>query len=127
MRISDWSSDVCSSDLRTVEGTGRQPARRLRLFLRRSGRRHGRGPDRQGGAGRHGYRQGDRRVEERAAGNHSPSRRSPTSRSAAAPPMEKALRTAGGTADEAGGDRRRGGEGRRVAVGGESGGGGKHK
>src|SRR3546814_14864164 len=49
------------------------------------------------------YQQGDGRVEGRASGNHSPSRRSPTSRSAAAPPMEKALRTAGGTADDAAG------------------------
>src|SRR3546814_20299273 len=36
MRISDWSSDVCSSDLLILErATGRGDQRRQRLFLRR--------------------------------------------------------------------------------------------
>src|SRR3546814_12476596 len=35
MRISDWSSDVCSSDLILERATGRGDQRRQRLFLRR--------------------------------------------------------------------------------------------
>src|SRR3546814_2780168 len=40
MRISDWSSDVCSSDLRPPGGGGGAPTRRLRQALsrRRCGR-----------------------------------------------------------------------------------------
>src|SRR3546814_8496728 len=33
MRISDWSSDVCSSDLTTITGTGRNSGALLRIPL----------------------------------------------------------------------------------------------
>src|SRR3546814_20979395 len=74
MRISDWSSDVCSSDLRA----GRRAGRRKGTYLlscvpRRTGRhrrqlqgagRHSEGTARQAGAGL----AGKRRVEDRGAG-----------------------------------------------------------
>src|SRR3546814_17019631 len=39
MRISDWSSDVCSSDLRVGEQRSR-PARAQELIIERAGHRH---------------------------------------------------------------------------------------
>src|SRR3546814_12313083 len=78
MRISDWSSDVCSSDLRRY-----RPARRTRLSgtgLRRGYRDEKSGPDDEPGAGHAAAHAGDagrdgrprgawqRRSEERRVG-----------------------------------------------------------
>src|SRR3546814_6683255 len=61
MRISDWSSDVCSSDLRRY-----RPARRTRLSgtgLRRGYRDEKSGPDDEAGAGHAAaHRSEERRV-----------------------------------------------------------------
>src|SRR3546814_10684229 len=73
MRISDWSSDVCSSDLAGRRAGQRKGTYLLPFIPRRTGRhrrqlqgagRHPEGTARQGGAGL----AGKRRVEDRGAG-----------------------------------------------------------
>src|SRR3546814_8796449 len=67
MRISDWSSDVCSSDLRP-RGTGSKPIPLCLRIRRRTGRAASPNPDLPGVRGGEPHRARGGRSEERRVG-----------------------------------------------------------
>src|SRR3546814_20771608 len=83
MRISDWSSDVCSSDLACRSGGGRGPAGCGRVRQAPSGAREGRrGDSLSGGAARRRLCQAHARRERQIAGPCRCRRIVPTARTA---------------------------------------------